>query len=114
MSIKVVHTSITLNELKKIGEVFYDGMIKGVVDVKKEAVAFGGEYHMDANLFLLNEGSIQNDVWGFNIYFDKPKNSWIEYVSLINVRPALGSYDMEIKDNKLRERMKEIINAKIK
>ena len=29
-------------------------MVKGVVDIERSIVAFGGEYHMDANVLLLN------------------------------------------------------------
>jgi len=114
MNIKIVTDLITLAELKTAGEEFYGEMAKGVVDVKKGIVAFGGEYHMDANLVLLESGSSQEDVWGFNIFFDKPKDSWIEYTSLINIRPNQGNNDMEVKDESLKKQMKKIINSKIK
>ena len=88
-------------------------MIKGVVDIGKEIVAFGGEYHIDSNNILINNGSSQSDIWGFNILFDKPRESWIEYVSLINIRPHANNFDMEVQDAAIRDKMKKIVNSKI-
>ena len=113
MKIKVVKDKISKDELKEIGKEFYDFMIKGVVDIEKEIIAFGGEYHIDANGVLINEGSKQADIWGFNVIFDKEKDSWIEYISLINIRPKAGNMNMEVQDKKIREKMKKIINSKI-
>ena len=114
MNIKIVEDKITLGEIREIAKEFYVSMIKGVVDIEKEIVAFGGEYHADANEILIENGSLQSDVWGFNIYFERPKDSWIEYVSLINIRPQANNLEMEIKDKDIRKRMKTIINSKIK
>lgn len=113
MNIKIVKDKISTEELEAIGQEFYQSIIKGVVDIEKQIVAFGGEYHIDASEILINNGSSQNDVWGFNIVFDRPKDSWIEYISLINIRPQVGNLDMEVQDKALREKMKNIINSKI-
>ena len=113
MNIKLVEDKISLQELREVAKEFYSTMIKGVVDVEKEIAAFGGEYHADANKIILENGSRQSDVWGFNIYFDKPRESWIEYVSLINIRPQAGNREMEIQDKNIRDKMKAIINSRI-
>ncbi len=88
-------------------------MIKGVVDIERGIIAVGGEYHMDSNVMLLDHGSKQGDVWGFNIYPDMPRDSWIEYVSLINIRPQADNRDMEVRSEAIRAKMKEIIDSKI-
>ena len=113
MNIVVVEKTIPLEELKTVAQEFYKTMIKGVVDIEQEIVVFGGEYHIDANTKLIEHGSRQNDVWGFNVYLDKPREHWLEYISLINIRPQDKNYDMEVKDLKIRERMKKIIDSKI-
>ena len=113
MNIKIVENKISLLELREVAKEFYVTMVKGVLDIEKEIIAFGGEYHADANEILIESGSRQSDVWGFNIYFDRPRDSWIEYVSLINIRPKAGNMEMEIKDNAIRNKMKTIINSKI-
>jgi len=113
MDIVVVEKEIPLVDLKEIAKKLYKTMIKGVVDIEKGVVAFGGEYHIDANQKLIERGSKQKDIWGFNVYLDRPRDTWMEYVSLINIRPSVGNTDMEISDQKIREKMKRIVDSKI-
>ena len=113
MNIKVITSSIPLVEVQEIAKEFYGSMIKGVVDIEKNILALGGEYHMDANLLLIEHGSRQKDVWGFNIHFTKPKDAWIEYTSLINIRPHANNNGMEVMDKSIRDVMKDIISSKI-
>jgi hypothetical protein len=114
MKIVVIEESVDFEELKEIAQEFYVSMIKGVVDIERGVIAFGGEYHMDANIVLLAHGGKQSDVWGFNIVLDKHENEWIEYTSLINIRPQQGNRTMEVLDIEIREKIKKIVNTKIK
>ena len=109
MKIKIINKKITDEELREIAKDFYGNMIKGVVDVEKEILAMGGEYHMDANNILIENNSKQQNIWGFNWYFDKNENDRIEYISLINIRPAQGNRVMEVQDKLLRDKMKSVI-----
>ena len=68
---------------------------------------------MDANIILLDNGSAQKHIWGFNVHLEKDKDDWIEYTSLINIRPTDNNFDMEVKDKDIRDKMKKIINSKI-
>ncbi len=52
MEIRIVTEAISMGELAPLALAWYDDMIKGVVDVEREIVALGGEYHMDANVCL--------------------------------------------------------------
>lgn len=109
MNIKIIDKKIAESELREIAKDFYVEMVKGVVDVEREIIAIGGEYHMDANVVLIENGSKQQNIWGFNWYFDKSGNERIEYVSLINIRPTQGNRTMEVQDIFLRDKMKTII-----
>ncbi|MFA4975765.1 MAG: DUF5674 family protein [Candidatus Paceibacterota bacterium] len=109
MNIKIIDKKISESELREIARDFYGEMIKGVVDIEREILSLGGEYHMDANNKLIENGSKQQNVWGFNWYFDKKGNKKIEYVSLINIRPKQGNRTMEVQNVSLRDRMKTII-----
>ena len=109
MIVKVIDQKITESELREIAKDFYVDMIKGVVDIEREILAMGGEYHIDANTVLIENGSRQQDVWGFNWYFDRASDESVEYVSLINIRPAQGNRAMEVQDASLRDTMKTII-----
>lgn len=111
MEIRIVADNISIGELQKIAEEFYGNMIKGVVDIEREVIAMGGEYHIDASTVLNEAGFKQENIWGFNINLDEEKDSdsWIEYVSLINIRPAAGNKSMYIEDDKIKSRVKEIL-----
>ncbi len=113
MDIRIVTDNIPLSELREVAKEFYGEMIKGVVDVEKEIVAFGGEWHMDANTILIENGSKQNTVWGFNLYLDEPRESWIVCTSLINIRPHDGNRSIEVQDSVLCATMSKIVNEKI-
>ena len=113
MTTKIIKDKISLEELEALAKEFYGSMIKGVADIERGVVAFGGEYHMDANITLIEDGSSQLNLWGFNVYFKKPREEWLEYTSLINIRPTAGNFDMMIDDKKIRQKVKEIINSKI-
>ncbi len=109
MNIKIIDKKITESELREIAKDFYGEMIKGVVDIEREILALGGEYHMDANNKLIENGSRQQNIWGFNWYFDKKRSKEIEYVSLINIRPKQNNRTMEVQNISLRDRMRTII-----
>ncbi len=68
---------------------------------------------MDANNVLIADGSQQKHVWGFNIYPDERGDAAIEYISLINIRPAQGNRDMEIQDTDLRTTVRTLVSRLI-
>ncbi|HBB44431.1 MAG: hypothetical protein UW27_C0001G0069 [Parcubacteria group bacterium GW2011_GWA1_44_13] len=113
MIIQIVENTISLEELREIAKEYYIDMVKGVVDISNEKVAFGGEYHMDANVKILENGSNQADVWGFNLYVNQPAGNRVEFTSLINIRPHVGNKSMEVQDEGIRTRMQDIIERKI-
>ncbi|MDP2630712.1 MAG: DUF5674 family protein [Candidatus Uhrbacteria bacterium] len=113
MRIVIVEDSIPLEQVRDVAQEYYTTMIKGVVDVERGVIALGGEWHMDANNRLIEHGSMQDHVWGFNYVLDGPKAGSIEYHSLINIRPAQGNHSMEVLDESLREQMSKIILKRI-
>ena len=113
MRIEIITKPITKAEAREIAKEIYGDMVKGVVDVEREILALGGEYHMDANAVLLDSGSRQEDIWGFNIHTEKPREEWLACTSLINIRPAQGNRQMKIEDETLCARIADIISKKI-
>ena len=110
MDIRVVKEPISCAIAKEVAKEFYGDMVKGVVDIEREIIALGGEWHMDANRMLMEHGSRQDTVWGFNFY---PEESRIEYTSLINIRPAQNNRKIEIQDEELKRKMEKIIRKLI-
>src|SRR3989344_9039446 len=113
MDIRIIKNPITRAEARDIAKEFYVEMVKGVVDVEKGIIALGGEYHMDANTILVENGSEQKNLWGFNFYPDKTGDEQIEYKALVNIRPVHGNSVMEIQDENLRTAMRVIIRKLI-
>ena len=113
MDIRIIRKKITHQELTEVAQANFGDMVKGVVDIKNKIIALGGELHADAEAVLLENGSLQDDLWGFNIYPDKSEDQRIQYSSLINIRPAQGARSIEIQDQQLKNKMKEIIDSLI-
>lgn len=110
MEIKIIKSKISFDDLKELAKGGYGDMVKGVADIKRKVIALGGELHADAEAVLLGDGSVSNDLWGFNIYPEKTKEERIEFTSLINIKPVLGSRSMEVQDLEIRKQMESIIN----
>lgn len=99
-----VETSV----LKELVARFFEDMAKYVVDVERGVIALGGELHADAEALLLESGSRQPDLWGANYYPDSDPDDCIEYTSLINIRPSQDNPSMEVQDETVRARMRDI------
>lgn len=106
--IVLVEKKIEPAELARLVGVYFEGMVKYVVDIERKIAAVGGELHADAEHLLLESGSRQADLWGANYYPGRGPEECIEYTSLINIRPAQGNRAMEIAEPEIRERVREI------
>ncbi len=110
MSVYILDEKISQEELVKIAKETFDSLVKGAADIEKEKIAIGGEWHSECQEALVGQGSGGQNVWGFNIHLDRPKESWLEFFSLINIKPSLGTKDMEIQDEGVRQAIKTIVD----
>lgn len=104
---------ITQERVHELARQSFGDMVKVVVDLQQEILAIGGELHADAEAILLENGSLQKDVWGANIYLDRPTEESIEYISLINIRPAQGNRSTKVEDPLIQEKIKRLIEKKV-
>ena len=109
--IRIITSPISLTELTTIARERFGDMVKAVVDIEKGIMAVGGELHADEEAILLDQGSGQNNLWGINIYVDQPRESWIEFDSMINIRPSQGNRSRSIGDLELRSKLIQIVNS---
>ncbi len=79
--------------------------IKLAVDVRQGILAGGGIMHADCESALLDEGSLQEDIWGADW---NPHAKQVTFESLINIRPRQNNRSLEILDPALRERVAQI------
>lgn len=114
-NIHIVKEGINLAAVKILAKDTYEYMLKGTVDIVKEIVALGGQYHRDSADVLVREGSIGNNVWGFNIVFDESeKGYFLEYDSMVNIKPNLNNSKREILDQGIRDKVKDILEQQVK
>lgn len=106
---KLVDTPITKDELKNMSEKFSGGLVKAVVDIKKEIMVIDAPMHADEEKELLDMGSHQDDLWGINLYPDLSNDDFIEFDSMINVRPRLNNFSRGIEDENLQKKIISIV-----
>lgn len=96
-----------LNDM--IGE-YFDDMIKGVADVERELLAINAELHADLEAMLLEDGSKQENLWGINLYPEIDDiEDFLEFDSLINIRPRQGNRSWGVEDEKIREKIRNVV-----
>jgi len=85
-------------------------MVKAVVDVEQEIMAIGGELHADEEIVLIEQGgSKRGNTWGINFYPGKSGDEFIEFDSMINLKPHLGNRSRDIVDPAIREKIKAVV-----
>lgn len=112
-SIKIIDKKITLPELKKVAVERFGDMVKTVVDLEKGVMAIGGEMHADEEALLLESGSRQEDLWGIDLYPDNVGEDFVEFDSMINIRPRQNNRTRGVENEDIRKRILEVVNKLI-
>lgn len=108
--IEIIEQSITRSMLKEVASRRFGDMAKAVVDIEKKLMAVGAELHADEEALLLDRGSRQENLWGINIYVDQPRETWIEFDSMVNLRPSQGNRSRSVESEAIRKRIIGIVN----
>lgn len=111
--IVIISTPISTQRLAEMADASFGDMVKGVVDISRKLLALGGGLHSDEEAALIEQGSAQPDLWGINIYPEKPRSEWIEFDSMINIRPRMGNRSRGVEDAGTRQLIIEIVNSLI-
>lgn len=110
MEIKIIKNSISRKELIDIANEEFGDVVKVVVDTEQEIMAIGGELHADEESLLMEQcGSKRQHLWGINLYPKKTGEEWIEFDSMINIKPIYGNRSRGVEDEAVREKIKEIV-----
>jgi Protein of unknown function (DUF5674) len=110
MEIRIIRTLMPRHDLNEMAKQQFGDMVKAVVDVELGIMAIGGELHSDEEAVLLDQGSVQRNLWGINLYPEKPVHEWIEFDSMINVRPSGGNRSRYVESAETREAVTKIVN----
>ncbi|MCX5751649.1 MAG: DUF5674 family protein [Candidatus Saganbacteria bacterium] len=109
----MIKKPITIKELKELSERNSMGLVKAVVDIDKGIMAIDAELHADEEALLIKNGSDQYNLWGINLYPDNAGEDFIEFDSMINIRPVQGNRTRGIDNAEIREEIKKIIGELI-
>ena len=111
---KIITQSITLNEIKAMATATFGNLLKAVVDVDRDVIAVDAELHSDLEALLLDDGSKQKNLWGINLYPEMQGDGFIEFDSLINMRPSQGNRSRGIENEGMRKKIIAIVAKRIK
>jgi Protein of unknown function (DUF5674) len=106
----VLTNKATEEDIKKASKEF-KSYIKVVADIEKSVAAIGGKFHADTEKILIENGSIQNSLWGggYDLYSKK-----VDMQAIINIRPKTGNDSMEILDPEIRKLFTKIVERLFK
>jgi len=91
-------------EIEKLKERF-DIYVKTVIDVRQKICSAGMNRHFEGEKILLNQGSLQTDIWGGGIDIETKE---IDYNSFINIRPSDNNTSNEIQDPVIRKKYEKL------
>ncbi len=111
---KLLTKPIPLSQLKDIAQSRFGNLVKAVVDIEKEIMGIDSELHADEEAELLSRGSLQKNLWGVNLYPDLSGDDFIDFDSMINVRPSLGNMSRSIDNAVVQKKIRSIVSKLIK
>lgn len=102
---QIIRSKATQKEIKDMSTDL-GGYIKLVVDISRQILTGGGLRHVEGEQALLEDGSIQSDLWGGGIDWETNE---IDYNSIINLRSSQGNPSREILSKSVRKQFDEIV-----
>ena len=107
---QILQKPISIAELKELAQNTFGDMIKCVADVTRGLLAIDADLHADLERLLLEDGSAQEDLWGFNLWVEEEGDDFIEFESLINIRSWQGNPSRDVEDPEVRAAIKTIVD----
>ncbi|MFH1259543.1 MAG: DUF5674 family protein [Elusimicrobiota bacterium] len=111
---KIIKDQIELKELREMAANGFGNFVKAVIDLENKIIAVDAELHSDEEALLLENGAEQENLWGINLYPELEGEDFIEFDSMINLRPAQGNRSRGVEDPLIRQKIKVIIDQLVK
>ena len=109
----IIDKPVPRQEIINLQDNFFGDMVKAVVDVRREVIAVDSELHADLEKIMLEDCSCQPDLWGINIYPEMEGEDYIEFDSMINIRPYQGNPSRDVLDPEVRRQIVDVVNKLI-
>lgn len=103
-----------MDELRVLAVGRFGDMVKAVVDLERDVMLLDADMHADQEAELLAGGSRQQDLWGINLYPDAPGSDWIEFDSMIILRPSFGNISRGVDDPEIRDQIARLVADLVK
>lgn len=110
---QIVKDRITVKELKLMAQKTYGNLVKAVVDIEKQIMAVDADLHADEEQLLLENGSKQKYLWGINLYPELDGDDFVEFDSMINLRPSQNNRTRGVEDPKIKKTIIKIVDKLI-
>ncbi len=110
---KIIKANVTLQELREMADAIFGNLVKAVVDVDREICAVDAELHSDLEALLLEDGSKQKDLWGINIYPEMQGDDFVEFDSMINMRPSQGNRSRSVENDQMRRKILAVVAKRV-
>lgn len=105
---------IGLTDLKQMSEKMYGNLVKAVVDIEKQVMLVDAELHADQEQQLLDDGAEQRNLWGINFHPAKfGTNGFIEFDSMINLRPSQKNMSRSVDDPVLQQKIRDLVSQMV-
>ena len=111
---RIIEKEVKQSDLKNCEKILEEEMVKAVVDTEKGIMAIDGEMHADLEQLLLEKGSKQDNLWGINLWFNESGEDFLEFDSMINIRPRQGNRSRSVENPETQKRIREIVEKWIK
>jgi Protein of unknown function (DUF5674) len=110
---KIIRKTLLLDELKQMAANTFGNMVKAVIDVDRELIAVDAELHSDLEALLLEDGSKQKGLWGINLYPEIQGDDFVEFDSMINMRPSQGNRSRGVENAETRKKINLLVAKKV-
>jgi hypothetical protein len=107
---RILEEPVTIDKLKKIAADTFGDLVKAVVDVRLGLVVIDAELHSDQEALLIENGSSQKDLWGINFYPYLEGDNFVEFDSMINMRPNQENMSRGVDDPSIRKEILGIVD----
>lgn len=111
---KIIREKISIDELRRMAQRMFGNLVKAVIDIDRGIMAVDADLHADQEALLLENGSKQESLWGINLYPELEGEDFLEFDSMINVRPSQGNRTRGVENEEIRKKILDITNKLIR
>jgi hypothetical protein len=110
---KIIKANLSKTELKEMAAGGFGNMVKAVADIERGLLAVDAELHSDLEALLLQDGSKQKDLWGINLYPEISGDDFLEFDSMINMKPSQGNRSRGVDNETIRAKIIALVQKKV-